>query len=55
MTSPEKISDLFLFLQKPCNFRHNRGIQRRNDRTVFFGTECVSLLAPKLCELLSDT
>ena len=46
---------IFLFIQKPYSLRHNSGLQLIKDRTVYFGTESVSSLGSKFCELLSQT
>ena len=49
--SPEIISDLLQFVKKPYNFRNNNMLQREKDKAIYFGTECISSLAPKIREL----
>ena len=46
------MADIFQFVEKPYNLRNNSIIQRQANRTVYFGTESVSSLAPKLWELI---
>ena len=41
-----------LYIQKPSNLRNNPELQRRRNRTVYFGTESISSLAPKIWELI---
>ena len=45
---PEIIKDTFHFIQKPYNLRNDPELQRRRNRTVYFGTESISSLAPKI-------
>ena len=47
--------DTFHFIQKPYNLRNDPGLQRRRNRTVYFGTESISLLALKIWELMPST
>ena len=47
----QKISDLLQFIKKPYNFRNNNMLQRKNDKTIYFGTECISSLAPKIWDI----
>ena len=49
---PKTMADLFHFVGKPYNVRNNSIIQRQADWTVYFGTENIYPLAPKLWELL---
>ena len=61
---PKIKEDTFHFIQKPYNLRYDPELQRRRNRTVYFGTESISesissesisSLAPKIWELiLSD-
>ena len=51
MISPEIISDLLQFLKKPYNFRNNNMLQREKDKAVYFGTERISSVPPKIREL----
>ena len=53
--SPKIISDLFHFINKPYNLRNKSILERKKDRTVYFGTESISSLAPKIWELIPDT
>ena len=46
------MKDTFHFVQKPYNLRKDPELQRRRNLTVYFGTESISLLAPKMCELI---
>ena len=46
------IADIFHFVEKPYNLRNNTIIQRQANRTVYFGTESISSLAPKLWEVI---
>ena len=39
-------------LEKPYNLRNNSIIERQANRTVYFGIESISFLAPKLWELI---
>ena len=49
---PKTMADIFHFVEKPYNLRNNSIIQRQANRTVCFGTESISSLAPKLWELI---
>ena len=42
------MADIFHFVEKPYNLRNNSIIQSQANRTVYFGTESISSLAPKL-------
>ena len=46
------MTDIFHFAEKPYNLRNNSIMQRQANRTVYFGTESISSLAPKLWELI---
>ena len=46
------MADIFHFVEKPYNLRNNSIIQRQANCSVYFGTECISSLAPKLWELI---
>ena len=39
-------------MQKPYSLRNDPELQRRRNRTVYFGTETISSLAPKIWELI---
>ena len=49
---PEIMKDIFQFIDKPYNLRNNSIIQRHQNRTVYFGTESITSLAPKILELM---
>ena len=49
---PKIIADICHFVENPYNLRNNSIIQRQANRTVYFGTESISSLAPKLWELV---
>ena len=49
---PEIMKDIFHFVQKPYNLRNDSTLQRRRNRTVYFGTENISSLAPKIWEIV---
>ena len=49
---PKIVKDTFHFIQKPYNLRNDPELQRRRNRTVYFGTESISSLAPKIWELI---
>ena len=46
------MADIFYFVEKPCNLKNDSIIQRQANRAVYFGTESISSLAPKLWELI---
>ena len=41
---PEIMKDIFHSVQKPYNLRNDSTLQRRRNRTVYFGTESISSL-----------
>ena len=45
---PKIMADIFHFVEKRYNLRNNSITQRQANRTVYFGTESISSLAPKL-------
>ena len=49
---PKIMKDTFHFIQKPYNLRNDPELQRRENRTVYFGTENISSLASKIWELM---
>ena len=49
---PKIMKDTCHFIQKPYNLRNNPELQSRRNRTVYFGTESISSLAPKMWELI---
>ena len=46
------MADIFHFVEKPYNLRNDSVMQRQVNRSVYFGTENISSLAPKLWELI---
>ena len=50
--SPEIMSEIFKFKDTQYNLRNNMRLQGRNVKTVSYGNESVSALAPKLWRLL---
>ena len=49
---PKIMKDTFHFMQNLCNLRNDPELQRRRNRTVYFGTESISFLAPKIWGLI---
>ena len=49
---PKIMVDIFHCKEEPYNRRNNSIIQRQANRRVYFGTESISFLAPKLGELI---
>ena len=45
---PKILADIFHFVEKAYNLRNNSIMQRQANRSVYFGTESISSLAPKL-------
>ena len=48
------MEDIFHFMQKPYSLRNYSELQRRRNRTVYFGAESIPLLAPRIWELISS-
>ena len=46
------MKDTFQLIQKPYNLRNDPELQRRRNCIVYFGTESISSLAPKIWELI---
>ena len=44
--------DIFQFVNKPYDLRNNRIMLRKRNRTIFYGTESLSSLAPRIWELI---
>ena len=44
---PEIMKDIFHSVQKPYNLRNDSTLQRRRNRTVYFGTENISSPVPQ--------
>ena len=53
--APEIMKDIFHFVEKSYNLRNNSNLKRRYNRSVYFGTETISSLAPKTWELAPDS
>ena len=51
---PNIMTDIFHFVEKPNYLRNNSILQRQANRTVYFGTESISSLAPNLWELIAS-
>ena len=51
-TAPKIISDIFRLSNPTYNLRHKRDLVSNHENTVYFGTESLSYLVPKLCDLL---
>ena len=49
---PKIMTDIFHFVGKPYNLRNNSIMQWQANCSVYFGTESISSLAPKLWELI---
>ena len=52
---PKIMKDTFHFIQNPYHLRNDPELQRRRNRSVYFGTESMSSLAPKIWELIPST
>ena len=48
----ETINDIFHFERKPYNLRSDSSLQKQKSCTVYFGTETISFLAPKIWEII---
>ena len=53
--SPELMNDIFHFVKRPYNLRSDYTLERRQDYTVYHGSESLSYLAPKLWDLLPSS
>ena len=49
---PEIMKDTFHYVQKQYNLRNDSTLQRRRNRTVYFGIESISSLTPKIWEIV---
>ena len=47
--------DNFHFVNKPYDLRNNRILFRKRNRTLFYGTESLSSLAPRIWELIPQS
>ena len=50
--SPKLMKQVFVFENRPYNLRNPSILKRKKDRTVFYGSESISSLAPKIWELI---
>ena len=53
--SPQIIGENFEFLNRAYNFRNTSVLKRKKGRTVFYGSESVTSLAPKIWDLLPNS
>ena len=47
-----KLWKIFHFVQMPYNLRNDSALQKRRNYTMYFGTESMSSLAPKIWEIV---
>ena len=45
------MSDMFQFVKRPYNFRNSSILHRKRTQTVYNGSETLSSLTAKICEL----
>ena len=50
---PKIMKDIFHSVQKPYSLRNDSTLQRRRIHTVYFGTESISSVAPKIWEIVT--
>ena len=50
--SPKLMEEILVFEKMPNNLRNPSILKRKKDRTVFYGSESISSLAPKIWELI---
>ena len=53
--SPELMNDIFHFVERPYNLRSDYTLERKWDHTIYYGSESLSSLAPKLLDLLPNS
>ena len=53
--SSELMNDIFHFVERPYNLRSDYTLERKRDHTVYYGSESLSSLAPKLWDLLPNS
>ena len=51
--SPEIVSDIFAQTTQHYNFRQNRDFRIRSVKSVYYGSESISYLGPKIWEMVS--
>ena len=49
------MSDIFYFVERPYNLRSDYALERKRDHTGYHGSESLSSLNPKLCDLLPNS
>ena len=49
------MNDIFHFVKRPYNTRSDHTLERKQDHTVYHGSESLFFLAPKLWDLLPDS
>ena len=52
--SPELMNDIFHFMEIPYNLRNDYTLKRKQDHTVYHGSDSLSSLAAKLWEILPN-
>ena len=52
--SPAILNDVFIPSHCKYNFRKNNSLERRRVNTVRYGTELLSVLGPKICDIVTD-
>ena len=53
--SPELMNHIFQFVERPCNLRWNYTSERKQDYTVYHGSESLSFLVSKLWDVLPNS
>ena len=51
--APEIMTEVFSLKTRSFNTRHKSGFQRRNVKTVIYGSETLSLLGPQICKFIT--
>ena len=49
------MSDIFYFVERPYNLRSDYALERKRDHTGHHGSESLSSLNAKLCDLLPNS
>ena len=52
--APDIMKEIFQVEERPYNFRHNVFVKRHNVKSVRYGTETASFLAPKLWDMIPE-
>ena len=50
--SPEILRETFVSKTSSCNLRRNNTFEKRKVHSVYHGTESLSFLGPKICDLV---